>query len=66
MHVAVFHLIEVGVGRGGGGWGVRGPELPLDFRTNFTQTWLAISVIGSYSVVVGKNLSCSIVKAKAN
>jgi hypothetical protein len=32
VHVAVYHLIEVGVGGGGVGWGVRGPELPLNFR----------------------------------
>ncbi len=64
FHVAAFHLVEVGVARGGGGgWGVRGPEMPLDFRTNFTQTWLAICVVGSYSVSVGKNFGWTLAKA---
>jgi hypothetical protein len=62
VHVAVYHLIDVGVGRGGIGWGVRGPELPLDFRTNFTQTWLAINVIGSFVVVPAKTLTASVLK----
>ena len=63
IHVAIYHLIDIGVGRGGIGWGVRGPEMPLDFRTNFTQTWLAINVIGSFCVMPDKNLAASILKA---
>jgi len=60
--IAIFHLIEVGMAGRGGGWGVRGPESPLDFRTNFTQTWLAINIIGSFSVVVGHSVTSSIFK----
>ena len=44
VHLAFLHLIEVDQ---------YGPEAPLDFRTNFLQTWLAISLIGSLSISLG-------------
>jgi len=58
-------LIDVGLSSNGAGWGmVRGPESPLDFRTNFTQTWLALNVISSFSLATDKKAYSTLIKVR--
>jgi len=65
IHTGIFHLIDVGLSSRGGGWGVvRGPESPLDFRTNFTQTWLALNVISSFSLATDKKAYSALIKVR--
>ena len=49
--LAFLHLMEIGNGKNLA-YAI-GPENPLDFRSNFLQTWVAISLIGSLSISLG-------------
>jgi hypothetical protein len=60
LHVALLHLLEIG--SGGNSLSVTGPEGPLDFRSNFLQTWLGITLMGSLSVSLGENFTASVIQ----
>ena len=53
VHLSLLHLLEIG--NGTNAFSVLGPEGPLDFRSNYLQTWLAISLIGSLTVSIGNS-----------
>ena len=60
LHLSIFHLIEIGNGTTANG--VLGPEGPLDFRSNFLQTWLSISLMGSLSVSIGNSFYSTLIQ----
>ena len=62
LHISIFHLIEIG--NGTAAHNVMGPEGPLDFRSNFLQTWLSISLIGSLSVSIGNSIHSTFIQVK--
>ena len=48
LQVSFLHLTEIGAGASW--YSILGPEGPLDFRSNYIQTCLALSMMGSLSV----------------
>ena len=46
--MSFLHLTEIGAGASW--YSILGPEGPLDFRSNYIQTCLALSIMGSLSV----------------
>lgn len=60
LHIACFHLLELGTGVGS--W----PEAPLDFRANFLQTWLAVTTMGSLAVSLGPTMPESLIQVGKN
>ena len=48
LQVSFLHLTEIGAGASW--YSILGPEGPLDFRSNYIQTCLALSIMGSLSV----------------
>ena len=60
INVSFLHLLEVGTA--GSGYSILGPENPLDFRGNYIQTSLALSVIGSFAICMANDYVESIAK----
>ena len=64
LHLSIFHLIEIGNGTTANS--ILGPEGPLDFRSNFLQTWLSISLMGSLSVSIGNSSYSTLLQVNFN
>ena len=62
INVSFLHLLEVGTA--GSGYSILGPENPLDFRGNYIQTSLALSVIGSFAICMANDYVESIAKVR--
>ena len=49
--MVLFYLFEIG-----------SEDFALDFRQNFLPTWVALTILGSLSVSIGKNFSSTLTK----